>query len=110
MKLTFRAKILQKELEEIKTQNTIQEKENMKDKEKNIESSTNKINSITLELNTSKIEIERLRKELDQQILLVTAITASGSAENAGMVEQTSVYAKQIDVLTDDKEKLQKVS
>ena len=28
LKLTFRAKILQKELEEIKTQNTIQEKEN----------------------------------------------------------------------------------
>ena len=91
-------------------QNTKQENENKQEKDKNIESSKNELNSITSDLKVSKIEIERLRKELDAQILLNTSVAAKVSVENTEMVTKISMYSHQIQDLTSDRNEIQKVS
>ena len=91
-------------------QNTKQENENNQEKDKNIESSKNELNSITSDLKVSKIEIERLRKELDAQILLNTSVAAKVSVENTEMVTKIGIFSHQIQDLTSDRNEIQKVS
>ena len=97
-------------MEEIKIQNTKQENENKQEKDKNIELSKNELNSITSDLKTSKMEIERLRKELDAQILLVASAAVSGNIENTEMVTKIGEYSQQIEELKSNRNEIQKVN
>ena len=103
-------KSLQKELEEIKIQNIKQENENKQEKDKNRELSKNELNSITSDLKTSKMEIERLRKELDAQIILVASATVSGNIENTEMVTKIGICSHEIEELKSNRNEIQKVS